>query len=115
VLEKGQPGEVYNIGGLNEKTNLEIVNTLCQILDELQPKSNGTSYTAQLTFVTDRAGHDRRYAIDATKIERDLGWQPAETFDTGIRKTVEWYLQNQAWVENVTSGAYLNWVEKQYK
>jgi len=115
VLEKGQPGEVYNIGGLNEKTNLEIVNTLCQILDELQPKSNGTSYTAQLTFVTDRAGHDRRYAIDATKIERDLGWQPAETFDTGIRKTVEWYLQNQAWVENVISGAYLNWVEKQYQ
>ena len=115
VLEKGQPGEVYNIGGLNEKTNLEIVNTLCQILDELQPKNNGTSYTTQLTFVTDRAGHDRRYAIDATKIERDLGWQPAETFDTGIRKTVEWYLQNQAWVENVISGAYLNWVEKQYQ
>lgn len=114
VLEAGKLGETYNVGGWNEKANLDVVQTLCSILDELKPKADGTSYKEQLTFVKDRPGHDRRYAIDATKLERELGWKPAETFDTGIRKTVEWYLQNQAWVNNVTSGEYRNWVSKQY-
>ncbi len=114
VLEAGKLGETYNVGGWNEKANLDVVQTLCSILDELKPKADGSSYKEQLTFVKDRPGHDRRYAIDATKLERELGWKPAETFDTGIRKTVEWYLQNQAWVNNVTSGEYRNWVNKQY-
>ncbi len=114
VLEAGKLGETYNVGGWNEKANLDVVQALCSILDELKPKADGTSYKEQLTFVKDRPGHDRRYAIDATKLERELGWKPAETFDTGIRKTVEWYLQNQAWVNNVTSGEYRNWVSKQY-
>ncbi len=114
VLEAGRIGETYNIGGCNEKTNLEVVNTLCAILDEMQPRSDGHSYKTQITFVKDRPGHDRRYAIDASKIERELGWRPAETFESGIRKTVRWYLDHQDWVENVTSGSYRNWVEKHY-
>ena len=113
ILAKGQVGEVYNVGGWNEKPNLEIVHTLCDLLDELQPDPAG-SYRRLITYVTDRPGHDRRYAIDARKIERELGWRPAETFETGIRKTVAWYLANQDWVRNVQSGAYREWVEKNY-
>ena len=108
-------GETYNVGGWNEKANIDVVNTLCSILDELQPRADGQSYSTQITFVKDRAGHDRRYAIDATKLERELGWKPAETFETGIRKTVQWYLANQQWVNNVTSGAYRDWVNQQYQ
>ncbi len=114
VLEGGKLGDVYNVGGWNEKANLDVVHTLCAILDELSSRADGQSYKTQITFVTDRPGHDRRYAIDATKLERELGWKPAETFETGIRKTVQWYLDNQAWVQNVTSGAYKQWVGKQY-
>jgi dTDP-glucose 4,6-dehydratase len=114
VLEAGRVGEVYNVGGWNEKANLEVVGTLCDILDELSPRKDGVSYKTQLIFVPDRPGHDRRYAIDARKLERELGWTPAETFETGIRKTVQWYLDNQAWVANVTSGAYREWVGAQY-
>jgi len=114
VLEAGKLGETYNVGGWNEKANLDVVKTLCLILDELQPRADAQSYQAQITFVKDRPGHDKRYAIDASKLERELGWKPAETFDTGIRKTVQWYLANQGWVQNVTSGNYRNWVEKQY-
>ena len=115
VLEGGRVGETYNVGGWNEKPNLEVINTLCEILGELAPRQDGLSYKTQVTFVKDRAGHDRRYAIDASKIERELGWRPAETFETGIRKTVEWYLANQAWVQNVVSGDYRSWVERQYQ
>jgi dTDP-glucose 4,6-dehydratase len=115
VLESGKVGETYNVGGRNELTNLSVVNTLCEILDELQPLPDRASYKSQITFVRDRPGHDRRYAIDAAKIERELGWRPSETFDTGIRKTVEWYLANEAWVENVTSGSYLQWIDRQYR
>ena len=115
VLEAGRLGETYNIGGWNEKPNLEVVHLLCGILDELHPRTDGLSYTTQITFVKDRPGHDRRYAIDASKIERELGWKPAETFETGIRKTVQWYLDHQPWVQNVTSGSYRQWVEKQYR
>jgi dTDP-glucose 4,6-dehydratase len=114
VLEAGRVGETYNIGGWNEKPNLDVVHTLCAILDELSPRTDGKPYKEQITYVKDRLGHDRRYAIDATKIERELGWKPAETFETGIRKTVQWYLDNQAWVANVTSGAYREWLGKQY-
>ncbi|MGZ2378720.1 dTDP-glucose 4,6-dehydratase [Rhizobium leguminosarum] len=115
VLESGKVGETYNVGGRNELTNLSVVNTLCEILDELKPLPDRASYRSQITFVRDRPGHDRRYAIDAAKIERELGWRPSETFDTGIRKTVEWYLANEAWVENVTSGSYLQWIDRQYR
>ena len=114
VLQNGRLGETYNIGGWNEKSNLEVVRTLCAMLDELQPRADGQSYATQISFVTDRPGHDRRYAIDASKIERELGWRPQETFETGIRKTVQWYLDNQPWVQNVASGAYRDWVDKQY-
>lgn len=114
VLARGILGETYNVGGWNEKANLDVVTTLCEILDELKPRTDGQSYKTQITFVKDRAGHDRRYAIDATKLERELGWKPAETFETGIRKTVQWYLANQAWVDRVTSGDYRDWVNQQY-
>ena len=114
VLEAGRVGEVYNVGGRSEKANLDVVRTLCAILDELSPRADGKSYREQITFVADRPGHDRRYAIDAGKIERELGWQPAETFETGLRKTVRWYLDHPDWVAHVTSGAYREWVGKQY-
>ncbi|WP_085692414.1 MULTISPECIES: dTDP-glucose 4,6-dehydratase [unclassified Pseudomonas] len=114
VLEAGKTGEVYNVGGWNEKPNLEIVNRVCALLDELRPRADGKPYAEQITYVTDRPGHDRRYAIDARKLERELGWKPAETFETGIRKTVAWYLDNQEWVQNVQSGNYRDWVEKNY-
>ena len=106
VLEAGKEGETYNVGGWNEKSNLDVVNTICAILDRLRPKTDSSSYSTQITYVKDRPGHDRRYAIDATKIERELGWKPTETFDTGIRKTVQWYLDNQAWTEGVLSSSY---------
>lgn len=114
VLQVGTPGEVYNVGGWNEKANLDVVGTLCAILDELAPRADGKSYHEQISFVKDRPGHDRRYAIDARKLERELGWRPAETFESGIRKTVQWYLDNQVWVGHVTSGAYREWVGTQY-
>ncbi|MCX7256533.1 MAG: dTDP-glucose 4,6-dehydratase [Polaromonas sp.] len=114
VLQAGQPGEVYNVGGWNEKPNIEIVNTVCALLDELRPRADGTRYSAQISYVKDRPGHDRRYAIDASKIERELGWKPAETFASGIRKTVQWYLANPDWVAHVQSGAYRDWIQTQY-
>jgi dTDP-glucose 4,6-dehydratase len=113
VLDVGMLGETYNVGGWNEKTNLEVVHNICRLLDELKPKQQGT-YAEQITFVQDRLGHDRRYAIDARKLERELGWKPAETFESGIRKTVEWYLSNPEWINNVTTGAYRAWVSQQY-
>ena len=114
VLEAGRVGETYNVGGWNEKPNIEIVNTVCQLLDELRPQRDGSPYATQISYVTDRPGHDRRYAIDARKLEKELGWKPAETFESGIRKTVEWYLAHPQWVSNVQSGAYREWVQKQY-
>jgi dTDP-glucose 4,6-dehydratase len=114
VLVSGRCGETYNIGGWNEKTNLEVVDTLCHILDQLAPKADETSYREQISYITDRPGHDRRYAIDARKIERELGWRPVETFDSGIQKTVQWYLDNQDWVADVQSGAYQQWLEQNY-
>lgn len=114
VLDAGKVGETYNVGGWNEKANIDIVKTVCALLDELRPRADGKSYAEQITFVTDRPGHDRRYAIDARKLERELGWKPAETFETGIRKTVQWYLDHPEWVANVQSGSYRNWVQKQY-
>jgi dTDP-glucose 4,6-dehydratase len=114
VLEKGMVGEVYNIGGNYEKTNITIVQTVCEILEELAPAASGTSYIDLITYVKDRPGHDRRYAIDATKIARDIGWTPAETFESGIRKTVAWYLENPIWVENIANGSYQNWIAENY-
>ena len=114
VLEAGTIGETYNIGGWNEQTNISIVQKICALLDERRPRADGTSYASQITHVKDRPGHDRRYAIDARKIEQQLGWRPAETFETGIRKTVDWYLENAEWVTQVQSGAYRDWVNKQY-
>jgi len=114
VFEQGQPGDTYCIGGHNEKTNLEVVDTLCRLLDQLQPRSDGRPYAAQKTYVADRPGHDKRYAIDAGKIQRELGWTPQETFDSGIEKTVAWYLANTEWVAHVQSGEYRQWVEKNY-
>ena len=114
VLEAGKPGETYNVGGWNEKANLDIVRTICGLLDDLKPRADGKPYQDQIAFVTDRPGHDRRYAIDARKIERELGWKPAESFETGIAKTVAWYLSNQDWVGNVQSGGYRDWVATQY-
>ena len=114
VLEAGRLGETYNVGGWNEKPNIEIVKTVCALLDELSPRADGKPYAEQITYITDRPGHDRRYAIDATKIHRELDWKPAETFQTGIRKTVQWYLDNSGWVANVQSGAYRQWLDKNY-
>ena len=113
VLEAGRPGETYNIGGWNEKANLDVVHTLCALLDELAPKAG--SYREQIAFVADRPGHDRRYAIDARKIERELGWRPAETFETGLKKTVQWYLAHQDWVRKIQSGEYQQWINKNYE
>jgi dTDP-glucose 4,6-dehydratase len=126
VLEAGTPGETYNIGGWNEKANINIVLTVCALLDELAPAASSgvintvtgapvQQYAELISYVTDRPGHDRRYAIDARKIERELGWKPAETFDTGIRKTVQWYLANQEWVNGVMDGSYRDWVQQQYE
>jgi dTDP-glucose 4,6-dehydratase len=114
VLAHGKLGEVYNVGGWNEKANIDVVKTICTMLDELHADSPVTPHADLITFVKDRAGHDRRYAIDATKLQRELGWMPSETFETGIRKTVAWYLANQTWVANIASGEYRHWVEKQY-
>ncbi|PKO54373.1 MAG: dTDP-glucose 4,6-dehydratase [Betaproteobacteria bacterium HGW-Betaproteobacteria-2] len=114
VLQAGRVGETYNVGGWNEKANIDIVKLICQHLDALQPRSDSQSYAAQITFVKDRPGHDRRYAIDARKIERELGWKPEETFETGIVKTIRWYLDNGAWVENVQTGAYREWLASNY-
>ncbi|MFM0057451.1 dTDP-glucose 4,6-dehydratase [Paraburkholderia phytofirmans] len=113
VLARGTPGETYNIGGWNEKKNLDVVHTLCDLLDQLRPKT-GASYRDQISYVKDRPGHDRRYAIDARKLERELGWKPAETFETGLAKTVQWYLDNQEWSDEVASGDYRKWVETNY-
>ncbi len=115
VVTEGVVGETYNVGGHNEKQNIEVVKTICKILDELKPQANGQTYESLITFVKDRPGHDLRYAIDATKIQNELGWTPTETFETGIRKTVEWYLNNQEWVAHIQSGEYQSWLEKQYK
>ena len=114
VLQDGRLGETYNVGGWNEKPNIEVVRTLCALLDELQPRADGQSYATQMTFVKDRPGHDRRYAIDARKLERELGWRPEETFETGLRKTVQWYLSHGNWVEEVTSGSYRAWIGQNY-
>ena len=114
VLDAGRLGETYNVGGWNEKPNIEVVRTLCALLDELQPRADGQSYASQMTFVKDRPGHDRRYAIDARKLERELGWRPEETFETGLRKTVQWYLAHADWVEEVTSGSYRAWIGQNY-
>ncbi|WP_203524172.1 dTDP-glucose 4,6-dehydratase [Sodalis ligni] len=115
VLAAGEVGQTYNIGGWNEKTNIEVVQTLCLILDRLCPPARGKSYAGQIAHIQDRPGHDRRYALDASKLENRLGWKPVETFETGMDKTVRWYLEHRSWVENVTSGSYLRWVEKQYQ
>jgi len=114
VLSHGRLGETYNVGGWNEKTNLQIVHAVCALLDEMQPRADGQSYAAQISFVADRPGHDRRYAIDARKIKDELGWKPAETFETGLRKTVRWYLDNPDWVQDVQSGSYRQWISDQY-
>jgi dTDP-glucose 4,6-dehydratase len=114
VLAKGKLGETYNIGGWNEKANIDVVKTICKILDEIKPRADGKSYAEQITFVADRPGHDRRYAIDASKLKRDIGWRPSETFDTGLKKTVQWYLDHPKWIEGVVSGSYRDWLQKQY-
>ena len=114
VLAKGRLGETYNVGGRNERTNLDVVNIVCDLLDELKPRADGKSYTSQISFVKDRLGHDRRYAVNASKLENELGWKATENFDSGIRKTVEWYLANDDWVQSVTSGQYRQWIDTQY-
>ena len=114
VLESGRVGETYNIGGWNEMANIDVVKTICARLDVLRPRADGKPYAEQITYVADRPGHDRRYAIDARKIEGELGWKPQETFESGIQKTVQWYLDHPQWVEGVTSGEYRKWIGKQY-
>ncbi len=114
ALDAGRPGEVYNVGGSSEMANIDVVKTLCGILDAERPRTDGLSYATQITYVKDRPGHDRRYAIDARKIEGELGWKPVETFQSGIRRTVRWYLDNEAWVADVTSGAYRDWIDTHY-
>jgi dTDP-glucose 4,6-dehydratase len=114
VLERGRPGETYNIGASNEKTNLDVLHQICDVLDEGKPRRDGRSYREQIRFVKDRPGHDRRYGVDANKIERELGWRPSETFESGLRKTIRWYLENQEWVANVTSHAYRDWIALHY-
>ena len=115
VLQRGHIGEVYNIGGWNEKPNIEVVYYICDILDKLYSKSDGSSYRNQIKFISDRPGHDRRYAIDASKISNELQWKPDESFESGIKKTVQWYLNNSAWVKNVQNGSYQEWINKHYK
>jgi dTDP-glucose 4,6-dehydratase len=115
VLEAGQVGEMYNIGGYNEMTNLEVVNTICSMLDELQPRLDGGTYKSQIKFVKDRLGHDKRYAINATKIEKNLKWRPSETFKTGMQKTIKWYLDHKDWVTNITNRDYDSWLAKNYR
>ncbi len=114
VLDRGRVGETYNVGGRNERSNLEVVHAICGLLDELSPRADARKYSSQIAFVKDRPGHDRRYAIDATKLETELGWRAAENFESGLRKTVQWYLANPSWVEGVTSGRYREWVDRQY-
>ena len=114
VLEAGRLGETYNVGGWNEKPNIEIVKTVCALLGELRPRADGKDYSSQISYVKDRPGHDRRYAIDASKIHNELGWKPAETFESGIRKTVQWYLDHPDWVSHVQSGEYRHWIGQQY-
>jgi dTDP-glucose 4,6-dehydratase len=114
VLARGRVGETYNIGGRNELKNLDVVNTICSVLDELRPQDSAPPRTRLITFVTDRPGHDRRYAMNISKIESELGWRPRETFATGIRKTVQWYLDNPAWIQSVTTGTYRQWMATQY-
>ncbi|MBL8511920.1 MAG: GDP-mannose 4,6-dehydratase, partial [Betaproteobacteria bacterium] len=115
VLAAGRLGETYNVGGRNERTNLTVVHTICDLLDELKPRADGESYRAQIAYVQDRPGHDRRYAIDASKLENELGWRAVESFETGIRKTVMWYLDNPQWVQSVVSGEYRQWLKTQYE
>jgi len=114
VLHRGTQGDTYNIGGWNEKKNIDIVETICSILDEVCPDDPVMPHRKLITFVKDRPGHDRRYAMDARKIERELGWKPRETFESGIRKTVQWYLENDAWVKEVTAGSYRHWIATHY-
>jgi dTDP-glucose 4,6-dehydratase len=114
VLANGRVGETYNIGGNSERANIDVVTTICDLVDEMRPRAAGGSRRDLITYVKDRPGHDRRYAIDATKISNELGWEPAEQFETGLRKTVRWYLDNLQWIENVRTGAYLDWINKNY-
>ena len=114
MLDRGRPGETYNVGGKNEIRNIDVVTTICRKLDALRPRAGGATYEQLITYVKDRPGHDRRYAIDPAKIEREIGWRPAETFDSGIEKTIRWFLDNDAWVAGVRSGAYRQWLETQY-
>jgi len=115
VLDKGTLGETYNIGGINEIKNIDVVTTICRKLDELRPRADGAKYESQITYVKDRPGHDRRYAIDPTKVQRDIGWRPAQTFETGIDQTVRWYLTHTAWIDTVRSGAYRDWISQNYE
>ena len=114
ILEKGKVGDQYNIGGWNEKSNLNVIATICSILDQKRPRHDGHSYAEQMTYVTDRPGHDRRYAVDASKLAAELNWKPAHSFESGIEQTITWFLNNQDWVNNVTSGDYRHWMEQQY-